>query len=252
MARLLGVILSFSFAFLFMANVASAESITISKDSPLLDLAQRNFTTIEDLLALDRLGQIIVIEDEPAYLTYEVKKGDTLYRLAIEYETTVEEIMALNGLNSSLILIGQELIVSNNANKLAEVKDETNEIAMKSTNNEKSETTLSTEKESEEVTTVSGRQMIVTATAYTAECDGCSGITFTGVNLLNDRQKKVIAVDPNVIPLGSRVFVEGYGFATAEDIGSAIKGNRIDIHVPTKKEAYDWGVREVVITILDD
>src|SRR5690625_6441278 len=93
--------------------------------------------------------------------------------------------------------------------------------------------------------------MNMTATAYTAECDGCSGITYTGLNLNEDRHKKVIAVDPNVIPLGTRVHVEGYGEAIAGDIGSAIKGNKIDIHVPTKDEAFSWGVREVVVTILD-
>lgn len=92
----------------------------------------------------------------------------------------------------------------------------------------------------------------VVATAYTAECDGCSGITYTGINLLEDRNAKVIAVDPSVIPLGSKVYVEGYGYAIAGDIGGAIKGNRIDIHVPTKKEAFDWGVREVRLRIIKE
>ena len=92
--------------------------------------------------------------------------------------------------------------------------------------------------------------LTMTATAYTAECDGCSGITRTGINLKDNRNKKVIAVDPNVIPLGSKVYVEGYGEAIAGDIGSAIKGNRIDLHVPTKSEAFEFGVREVEVTVL--
>lgn len=89
------------------------------------------------------------------------------------------------------------------------------------------------------------------ATAYTAQCNGCSGITKTGINLLNNRNLKLIAVDPGVIPLGSRVHVEGYGYAIAGDTGGAIKGNRIDLHVPTKSVAYDWGRRQVKVTILD-
>ena len=45
----------------------------------------------------------------------------------------------------------------------------------------------------------------------------------------------MIAVDPSVIPLGSKVWVEGYGYAIAGDTGGAIKGMKIDLHVPTKK-----------------
>ncbi|WP_026673692.1 G5 and 3D domain-containing protein [Alkalihalobacterium bogoriense] len=96
-----------------------------------------------------------------------------------------------------------------------------------------------------------GKTITVTATAYTANCSGCSGITATGINLNNNRNKKVIAVDPSVIPLGSRVHVEGYGEAIAGDTGGNIVGNKIDVHVPTRSEAQRWGVRTVKVTILD-
>ncbi|MFB4475909.1 3D domain-containing protein, partial [Oceanobacillus caeni] len=89
-----------------------------------------------------------------------------------------------------------------------------------------------------------------TATAYTANCDGCSGITSTGVDLNANPNAKVIAVDPSVIPLGSKVYVDGYGYAVAADTGGSIKGNKIDVHVPTKAEAYKWGNRTVNVTIL--
>lgn len=95
------------------------------------------------------------------------------------------------------------------------------------------------------------KTMMMKATAYTAECEGCTGITKMGINLLENRHAKVIAVDPRVIPLGTRVYVEGYGEAIAGDIGGAIKGNRIDLHMPTKQEAYAWGVRNVRLTILE-
>lgn len=96
-----------------------------------------------------------------------------------------------------------------------------------------------------------GRTLTVTATAYTAVCSGCTGITATGINLNNNRNAKVIAVDPNVIPLGSRVHVEGYGTAIAGDTGGAINGNKIDVHVATKAEARRWGRKQVKITILE-
>ncbi|MDF2787203.1 MAG: hypothetical protein K0S80_301, partial [Neobacillus sp.] len=61
---------------------------------------------------------------------------------------------------------------------------------------------------------------------------------------------KVIAVDPRVIPLGTKVYVEGYGYAVAADTGGAIKGHKIDVFFPTKAEAFRWGVRKVKIKIL--
>lgn len=89
----------------------------------------------------------------------------------------------------------------------------------------------------------------VEATAYTAYCTGCSGISKTGINLRANPNLKVIAVDPRVIPLGSKVWVEGYGYAVAGDTGGAIKGNKIDLHMATKKQAYSWGRRNVQIKV---
>lgn len=96
-----------------------------------------------------------------------------------------------------------------------------------------------------------GESITMTASAFTAECDGCSGITATGLNLKANPNMKVIAVDPSVIPLGTKVWVEGYGEAIAGDTGGHIKGNRIDIHVPTKSDAYNWGVKTVQVKILN-
>ncbi|BAQ09488.1 DNA polymerase III subunits gamma and tau [Bacillus sp. OxB-1] len=96
-----------------------------------------------------------------------------------------------------------------------------------------------------------GKEFYVTATAYTAHCNGCTGITRTGINLRANPNLKVIAVDPSVIPLGSKVWVEGYGYAIAGDTGGAIKGRKIDLHVPTTSEAYKFGKRQVKVKIID-
>ncbi|GGA63455.1 3D domain-containing protein [Ornithinibacillus halotolerans] len=168
---------------------------------------------------------------------YIVKKGDTLYAISKQYDISVDELKAWNNLTSDLILVGQELVVE-------ELSAETNKINAEDTIQPKEVKASST-------TNVEGKTLTVVATAYTAECDGCTGITYTGINLLENRNLKVIAVDPTIIPLGSKVYVEGYGEAIAGDIGSAIKGNRIDVHLPTKKEAYEWGVKEVKITIVE-
>jgi 3D (Asp-Asp-Asp) domain-containing protein len=89
------------------------------------------------------------------------------------------------------------------------------------------------------------------ASAYTASCNGCSGITATGIDLKKNPNTKVISVDPSVIPLGSKVNVEGYGVAIAGDTGGAIKGNRIDVFIPNKQDAINFGRKQVKVTILD-
>ncbi|CAH0213851.1 MULTISPECIES: G5 and 3D domain-containing protein [Peribacillus] len=101
------------------------------------------------------------------------------------------------------------------------------------------------------VSSSSGKEIYVSSTAYTASCKGCSGVTSTGVNLKSNPGAKIIAVDPNVIPLGSKVYVDGYGYAVAADKGGAIKGNRIDVFFSSKNDAYRWGVKRVKIRVLD-
>ncbi|WP_066389949.1 G5 and 3D domain-containing protein [Neobacillus mesonae] len=95
-----------------------------------------------------------------------------------------------------------------------------------------------------------GTEYYVTATAYTAYCNGCSGRTATGFNLRANPNAKIIAVDPRVIPLGTKVYVEGYGYAVAADTGGAIKGNKIDLFMSSKSDAYRWGRKQVKIKIL--
>ena len=97
----------------------------------------------------------------------------------------------------------------------------------------------------------SSKEFTMSSTAYTANCSGCSGYTATGINLKADPNKKVVAVDPSVIPLGSRVWVEGYGEAIAGDTGGSIVGNKIDVHVPSKSAASSWGRRTVKVKVLD-
>jgi 3D (Asp-Asp-Asp) domain-containing protein len=62
-------------------------------------------------------------------------------------------------------------------------------------------------------------------------------------------KKGIVAVDPQVIPMGSRLYIEGYGSAIAADQGNAIKGNRIDLCFSTHQEALNWGIRTVRVTV---
>lgn len=96
-----------------------------------------------------------------------------------------------------------------------------------------------------------GQEVFVNSTAYTASCNGCSGRTATGIDLKANPNAKVIAVDPSFIPLGTKVYVEGYGYAVAADTGGSVKGQKIDVFFSTKAEAYRWGNRQVKIKIIN-
>jgi len=99
-------------------------------------------------------------------------------------------------------------------------------------------------------TTGIGKVLTVVATAY----DGCYKCnypyygqpSYIGLPLA----RGIVAVDPNVIPMGTRLYVEGYGNAIAADQGNAIKGNRIDLFFDTHQQALDYGMKTVKVTIL--
>src|SRR6185312_14121462 len=81
------------------------------------------------------------------------------------------------------------------------------------------------------------------ATAYTAACAGCSGITAIG----RPAGHGIVAVDPSVIPLGTRLFIPGYGLAIAGDTGGAIRGYRIDLGFNSQRDAMLFGRRQVTV-----
>lgn len=90
-----------------------------------------------------------------------------------------------------------------------------------------------------------GNVIDMVATAYSAM------VTGTGRTKLGYRAGfGHVAVDPRVIKLGSLVYVEGYGFAIASDIGSAIKGKRIDLCFPSERYASQFGHRKVRVHVL--
>lgn len=80
-----------------------------------------------------------------------------------------------------------------------------------------------------------------------------SAYTYTGHNTATGLAPKVgmVAVDPAVIPMGSRLYIEGYGYATACDTGGAVVGNRIDLFMEDRSQCLKWGVRNVKLYILE-
>ena len=92
----------------------------------------------------------------------------------------------------------------------------------------------------------------VKATAYWAVNGVNNTYTASGKKAVrNPNGYSTIAVDPNIIPMGTKLYVEGYGYAIAADKGSGIKGNFIDVFFNTREEAINWGVKYVKVQILD-
>ncbi|QHE52398.1 LysM peptidoglycan-binding and 3D domain-containing protein [Pontibacillus sp. HMF3514] len=213
-------------------NVYAAESVEVDPGDTLWGLSQTHGVSVADLKDWNNLDSNLIYPGDqltvaPATTntrvdsnsnSYTVQSGDTLWAISQRTGASVSQIKAWNDLQSNTIYPGQTLAVSGGV----ETK-ETNDVV---------------------------RELEVSATAYTANCAGCSGVTATGINLLENPDKKVIAVDPDVIPLGTEVYVEGYGYAVAGDVGSAITGNKIDVFIPSRQEALNWGRKQVTVQIL--
>ncbi len=86
------------------------------------------------------------------------------------------------------------------------------------------------------------------ATAYWVGDPQVPGtVTYSGHKV----ERGLVAVDPHVIPLGSRLYIPGYGYGYASDTGSAIKGNRIDLFVESKQASRKWEYKKVDVYILE-
>ncbi|MBT2677964.1 LysM peptidoglycan-binding domain-containing protein [Bacillus sp. ISL-35] len=233
---------------------AQAEEIVVHKGDTLWGLSKEYGVSVDSLKKWNNLSNDVIHPNdllEVSPIKYaQVRKGDTLWKISKAYGVTVDDLKKWNKLSSDLIHPGMKLAVY--TDMPAEMKVE------KTSAKKQAATPVATpvSAPAEKTTTAAKpaaatNQLTVEATAYTANCTGCSGITKTGVNLKTNPDAKVIAVDPSVIPLGSKVYVEGYGYATAEDTGGAIKGNRIDVFIPTQDGAIEWGRKQVKVTILD-
>lgn len=98
----------------------------------------------------------------------------------------------------------------------------------------------------EKTSYIASGALSMVATAYTAQCAGCSGYTATGYRAGHG----IVAVDPRIIPLGTKLYIPGYGFAIAGDTGGAIIGHRIDLGFDSVADALEFGRRTVKVYTL--
>ncbi|ATH72524.1 LysM peptidoglycan-binding and 3D domain-containing protein [Bacillus altitudinis] len=243
------------------AQQASAKEITVQKGDTLWGISQKNDVSLKDLKGWNNLStdmiyvgdKLTISSKEKTQEQYKVQKGDSLWKIAQKFNVSISDIKSWNNLNSDIIMIGSTLSVAGQSSAPVSSEPVQKQVPVqKEQTTKKAAPKKETAKaESSSASQSVQKEMTVTATAYTANDGGISGITATGVNLNKNPNAKVIAVDPNVIPLGSKVYVEGYGEAIAADTGGAIKGNKIDVHVPSKSQAKNWGVKSVKVKVLN-
>ncbi len=248
-----------------VASNVQAEEIIVKKGDTLWDISQANQVSVGNLKEWNQLSTDLIFPGDPIEISpeYVVQSGESLWCIAEKHNVTVDELIQWNELKTDLIQPNQVLVIyenniDENVAKLeneAETKPAEQPVVKSETQQKNNSAVTPATPEPDTAATnsdeVTAKEISVTATAYTASCEGCSGITATGINLIENPNAKVISVDPNVIPLGSKVYVEGYGNAVAGDTGGSIKGNKIDIFIPTKEEAIQWGSKTVKVKVLE-
>jgi N-acetylmuramoyl-L-alanine amidase len=248
----------------FATNIFAAEH-NIQQGETLSEISTKYSMTVEQLKQLNDLSADIIFANDTLKVLdekdlYTVQQGDTLHEIANAYNVAMDQLAKWNNLvNPNLIYVGEKLAVTAEAGELlqqiATVAQVPEQEKQNATSQQEPEQQNQAPEQQQQAPSQSqqpqGNTITMSATAYTAYCTGCSGITANGTDLRSNPELKVIAVDPSVIPLGTRVFVEGYGEAIAADTGGAIKGNKIDVFIPTQEDALNWGRQTVQVTILN-
>ncbi|MED4260387.1 3D domain-containing protein [Priestia aryabhattai] len=269
----LGTTAILSAGFVGAASASTSGTYHVEKGDTLWKVAQKHSVSVDELKDANNLTSNIIYPNQELNvatikeMTHKVQQGNTLWSISQQYGVTVDQIKEWNGLKSDLIYPGEQLKIQSpngqaqqSSPSVAQAAPETQqaqapaEQAQKEQQQAQAEQAQKAQKQqqpAESSQQASGKSMTVEATAYTANCAGCSGTTATGVDLKANPNQKVIAVDPSVIPLGSKVYVEGYGEAVAADTGGAIKGNRIDVFVPSEGDAQQFGRKSVKITVMN-
>ncbi|SDC04084.1 3D (Asp-Asp-Asp) domain-containing protein [Melghirimyces thermohalophilus] len=192
------------------------------------------------ILCLMGLGLVVIwgnsgdewrqAEAKTKYKTVSVQEGDTLYRISRTHGVDVEQIAQLNDVEDpSLIQVGQKLRIPS-PEKTKPQTEETDAVPAMARGKSLGEFTL---------------------TAYTSgpestgktPADPAYGVTSSGAPVT---EGYTIAVDPDVIPIGSLVYIEGIGYRVAQDTGKAIQGKRIDVYMTDVNEARQFGVKKGV------
>lgn len=220
---------------------------------------KRHFLPVAMLATMMLVGMVL-----PVYAAENQENEETITRIVVS-EKEVQDIsssfLALATEGEAVQTAKTKIAAKEKAEKEAAEKAAAEKAAAEKAAKEQAarEAQAAAEKEATEqaaaqaaTTQPVGQTFIMESTAYSsdpADTLGGGTVTATGQNLLTNPM--AVAVDPNVIPLGTRLYVEGYGEAIASDTGGAIKGNIVDVHFSTYEQCIQWGRRQVKVTILE-
>src|SRR5699024_6283608 len=244
------------------ATSVSAEEYEVEKGDTLWDIANEYNVEVNSLMDNNDLdsdlihpAQILQIDNESSDSNESDDSAESSDDNGASEEATDEQAPAPSNDDEATEEDNNESDEAvEETNESDEVAEEENSESDEATEEASDEADQATEEESnneEETDNSDGETISAEATAYTASCDGCSGTTATGVDLNENSDEKVIAVDPDVIPLGSKVHVEGYGTATAADTGGDINGDRVDLFMADEGDANSFGRQNVEVTIVE-
>lgn len=224
------------------ASLVTAPYTVVSGDSS-YRITQLADGSLADFLLVNRLTETSMLypgEKVALPLRYRVDAHDQLSYLAARYDTTVSSIRSFNHLAGTRLSAGQVLLIARGSRGVSNAAVQARSRTMAVGTNAGMNTYA----------------MVATAYDATAASNGSWGaVDYFGSPLrFGD-----IAVDPAVIPLGSRVYVSGYDdpflpkngfYARAVDEGGAIKGDRIDIFMPQTAEALQFGIQHVTLRVV--
>lgn len=247
--KIILAVFTFIFAFTSVLNVMtnqlnSSKLLAVASDNEIKVSSDINFEEIEnDIVLIEQVAYATVktIEETKVEISGEDVKEEMPKELVDRIEKSQEEVSRKGN---------REDIIENKTSAIEETK--VNYVSYRS---------LAENNPPTEYKDV----IEATATAYCL-CQKCCGktpshpyygYTASGIKIVPGTGMKVIAVDPKVIPLGTKVYVDGlngawdYGYAVAADTGSAIKNLKIDLYMDTHSEALSWGRRSVNIYVVE-
>lgn len=201
-------------------GISEATDLSVDKLAKVNDIDNRSMIHVGTTIYLSGDSSIISVENDDEVVSYDVSEEEV-----VETETP-------NEVEES---VKEEEVVEEESKPATEAPQETE------VNTSSSAT--------EEAAPIAGRTVTVEATAYSRNQSNLGNITYSGIDLREN--PNVIAVDPSVIPLGSTVYIPGYGEFVAGDTGGAINGNRIDIHMTDLQQALQFGRRSMEVQILN-
>lgn len=270
----------------FAATVPIGPYIVKPNDSPYSIAAQsqvslQNFEAVNDLTNSSVIypGEVMAMP-----LLYLVDAGNSLWYIANRYDTSVASIKQLNGLNSNQIYPGQSLLIATGSKQTFPANQATNSTSS-TVVQATPQTVTAPQNESAPVAVAQAKVVAsapvaqapaaapqaqqqpsaatpttITMLATSYDASAASNGPWGAVNYFGQPlQFGDVAVDPSVIPLGSKLFISGYSdsalpsggfYATANDEGGAIVGNRIDIFLPTASQADQFGMENVKVQVI--